>query len=178
MSTYFIGCLHLGHLNMARYRGFQDEYYHDENLIKCWNKVVNPKDIVWILGDITMEKTEPYYNLDLLNGIKKVVLGNHDQAHHVPELLKYVDRVAGMVDYKGCALTHCPMHPSELSFYRANIHAHIHHINKLYPCEVPDSYGRESFILQNTDHKYINVDAKLIDYTPKTLNELLEQRNL
>ena len=176
--TRFIGCLHLQHPNMAHHRGFQDEYYHDEHLIECWNKVVSKKDITYILGDVTMESTKGYYQLDRLNGIKHVVLGNHDKKQHVPELLKYVDSVAGMIDYKGYALTHCPIHPSELSFYRANIHAHIHHINKLYPCEVPDSYGRESFILQATEHKYINVDAKLIDYIPKTLDQLLGEKNL
>lgn len=38
---------------------------------------------------------------------------------HVQELLKYVESVAGMIDYKGFALTHCPIHPIELERYRA-----------------------------------------------------------
>lgn len=177
-TVRLIGCLHLGHLGMARYRGFQDEYYYNEHLIESWNKIVSPKDITYILGDITMESNEFYYELDRLNGIKHVVLGNHDKRQHVRELLNYVDTVSGMIDYKGCALTHCPIHPSELSFYRANIHAHIHHINKLEDVKVMDRYGDVSKDQYSIIHKYINVDAKLLDYKPRTLNELLEERNL
>lgn len=177
--------MHLGHANMAHHRGFQDEYYHDEHLIEQWNSVVKSpsKDTVIILGDVTMEKTDAYYQLDRLNGHKIVVLGNHDKPQHVPELLKYVDKVAGMMDYKGCALTHCPIHPSEICFYRANIHAHIHHLNRLQEYEALDAYGRSrdgSVITTSspTAHKYINVDAKLIDFKPRLLEELLEQRGI
>lgn len=173
--TRFIGCLHLGHLNLARYRGFQDEWEHDDHLIKNWNSVVtSQKDITYILGDVTMEKSDNYYKLDQLNGIKHIVLGNHDKKQHVEELLKYVDSVSGMIDYKGFALTHCPIHPCELSFYRGNIHAHIHHKNKLEEVYVMEAYGDKDKIQYPTLHKYFNVDAKVIDFKPKTLEELLK----
>ncbi len=159
---------------MAHHRGFQDEWYHDDYLIDQWNSVVtSKKDITYILGDITMESKEHYYKLDQLNGIKHVVLGNHDKKNHVPELLKYVEDVAGMIDYKGFALTHCPIHPCELSFYRGNIHAHIHHINKLEEVKVMQNYGDGDNAKFETLHKYYNVDAKLIDYKPKSIEELL-----
>ncbi len=179
MSTYLIGCLHFQHEWMAKYRGFQDSFYHDEYLIEEWNKIVNKNDSVLILGDITMEKKEPYYMLDRLNGHKTAILGNHDMPQHIPELLKYVDKVAGMMDYKGCALTHAPIHPSEMCFYRANIHAHIHHLNKLHECFIPDRYGDiDKENVYATSHKYINVDAKLIDFKPRLLDDLLAQRSL
>lgn len=178
MNVRFIGCLHLGHKNMAHYRGFQDEFYHDDNLIESWNSVVtSSRDITYILGDITMESTESYYKLDQLNGIKHVVLGNHDKKQHVRELLNYVQDIAGMIDYKGFALTHCPIHPSELSFYRGNIHAHIHHRNKLEEVNVMEAYGDQDKSKLPTLHKYYNVDAKLIDYKPKTIDELILMYN-
>ena len=99
---------------MAIYRGFKNEIEHDEHIIKMWNSVVDNKDVVWILGDISMEKTSPYYLLDRLKGIKKVVLDNHDKPNHTTELLKHVRVVCGMVRYKQFILTHCPIHPSEL----------------------------------------------------------------
>lgn len=172
IKTRFIGCLHLGHLNLAKYRGFQDEHYYHERLIQNWNSVVKSKDIVYILGDVTFEKKEPYHLLNLLNGIKHVVLGNHDKKNHVRDLLNYVDTVSGMIDYKDYALTHCPIHPSELYFYKGNIHAHIHHINKLHDCVVPDEYGKYSKELHSTNNKYFNVDAYLVDYKPITIEEL------
>lgn len=170
-NVRFIGCLHLGHKWMAHHRGFQDEFYAAEHLIQQWNSVVHRKDLTYILGDVTMESTEHYFQLDRLNGRKIVVMGNHDLAKHIKELLNYVEAVAGMVDYKGCVLTHAPIHPSEIARYRANIHAHIHE-NELQEVEALTSYRDNGSVLGKTLHKYINVDAHRVDYKPRTLIEL------
>lgn len=162
---------------MAKHRGFQESYYHDEHLIDYWNRTVHKKDLTYILGDVTMETSEHYYQLDRLNGRKIVVLGNHDLPRDVRKLLDYVENVAGHVDYKGFALTHCPIHPNEMSFYRGNIHAHIHHENKLNSTAVLHRYGDEgdqSWI--DPVNEYFNVDAHLIGYKPKTIEELLQER--
>lgn len=173
-NVRFIGCLHFGHKWMANYRGFQDAFYHDEHLIKEWNKVVNKKDLTYILGDITMESNLFYPYLDRLNGRKIVVLGNHDLPKHSRELLDYVEFVAGMIDYKGYILTHAPIHPNESSFCKGNIHAHIHHKNILNEVYTPERYGDSDTkeVPYPTLHKYYNVDAHLINYKPKTLIEL------
>lgn len=147
MSTFIISDLHLSHKNMALKRGFNDEIEHDNHIISEWNKVVSPKDIVWILGDITMEKSTPYVLLDMLNGRKKVVLGNHDKPQHITELLKYVDSVCGMIKYKGYVLSHCPIHESEMMRYHKNIHGHVHE-NSL------------------ESDRYINVSCEVLDYKP------------
>lgn len=172
MGVYFIGCLHLGHRNMALHRGFKDEVEHDEYLIEQWNKTVGKKDKVFILGDVTMEKTYSYYQLDRLNGIKHVVGGNHDLGQHTQELLKYVNKFSGCVDYKGYMLTHVPIHPNEVHFYTANLHAHIHHENKLEEVVVNNSYQDKDSKLEPTAHKYFNVDAKLLDFKPISFEEL------
>lgn len=176
-SPGFIGCLHFGDPWMAKHRGFQDEFYHDEHLIEQYNSVVSKKDLVYILGDITMENPEYYYQLDRLNGRKIVVLGNHDRPKDVSELLNYVESAAGMINYKRCILTHCPIHPNEVSFCRLNIHAHIHHISKLDDCHVREKYGDFSDTPVSTINKYYNVDAKLIDFKPKTLEQILNERD-
>jgi calcineurin-like phosphoesterase family protein len=164
--VYFIGCLHFGHNNMAKYRGFNDSDAHDEHLITTWNKTIRSKDKVFILGDLTMENSKHYYKIDELNGSKHVVLGNHDRAQDIPELLRHIDKVSGMVDYKGFCLTHCPIHPNEVVFYRGNVHAHIHHSNKLTEVMSSDRYKDEGAITIPTQNKYINVDAHLIGYQP------------
>jgi len=151
---------HFGHLNMAIKRGFKDQYEMNEHIISEWNKVVSKRDVTWILGDITMEKSFDYYNLDQLNGIKKVILGNHDEPQHVPALLTYVNSVSSMrylkdKEFGNIIFTHAPIHPCELEYrYTINIHGHVH---------------------ENTleDKRYINVSAEVIDYKPKTLKELL-----
>jgi calcineurin-like phosphoesterase family protein len=173
-NVRFIGCLHLGHEWIAKYRGFNNSMEHDKHLILKWNEVVNKKDLVYILGDITMETPEYYPLLNNLKGRKKIILGNHDLPKDVPLLLNYVDSVCGMMHYKKGLLTHAPIHPSEISFYDWNIHAHIHHVNNIHECKVPYRYGENLDLIdpQPTKHKYINVDALLVDYQPKTLKEL------
>lgn len=149
MSVFFISDLHLGHKNMAIKRGFVNEVHMNEYIVDKWNSVVSKRDHVFILGDVTMEKTLYYPVLSLLKGTKTVVMGNHDEPQHVMELLKYVNKVAGMIDYKKqFILTHCPIHPSQLEFrYSYNIHGHVH---------------------ENTldDPRYINVSAEAINYEP------------
>lgn len=168
----FIGCLHLGHKAIARHRGWESAEEHDAFLIQEWNKVVSKRDTTYIVGDITMEKPNDYYKLDLLNGRKIVVLGNHDKHQNVKQLLQYVDGVAGAVDYKGFIMTHVPIHPNEVQFYRGNIHAHIHHENKLEEVVVNDKYLDEDSKPAPTLHKYFNVDAHLMGYQPKSIEDL------
>jgi len=152
---------HFGHLNMAIKRGFKDQYEMNEHIISEWNKIVSKRDVTWILGDITMEKSFDYYNLDQLNGIKKIILGNHDEPQHVPALLTYVNSVSSMrylkdKEFGNIIFTHAPIHPCELEYrYNINIHGHVH-TNTL------------------SDKRYINVSAEVIDYKPKLLSELIQ----
>ena len=174
MKVYFIGCLHFGHTWMAKHRGFNDEFEHDEFLIESYNSIVNKKDLVYILGDITMENPFYHYQLDRLNGRKKVVLGNHDNPKSIPDLLKHVETVSGAERYKGFLLTHVPIHPNEISFWRGNIHAHIHE-NELDEVVLPEFYGKRLEISSPTKNKYFNVDARKLEYRPITLDEIIEK---
>ena len=171
----FIGCLHLGHKWMAQHRGFNDEIHHDEHLIDMWNRTVGKKDLTYILGDVGMESDKQYHQLDKLKGRKIVILGNHCLPRHVRTMLKYVESVAGMVDYKGFILTHCPIHPMEIGSCRGNIHAHIHE-NKLIEYCANKLYHDDTSQIE-TLNKYYNVDAKLIDFKPKTIEELINESN-
>jgi calcineurin-like phosphoesterase family protein len=159
----FIADLHLSHANMAIRRGFATIAEHDAHIIAQWNSVVDKRDVTYILGDVTMEKSAPYALLDQLNGIKHVVLGNHDRRQDVAKLLEHVASVAGMVQYKGVILTHCPIHPSELEYrFPRNIHGHIHDKQVMRPhrdTEIPDE-------------RYICVSCERVEYKPKTLIEL------
>ena len=142
---------------MALKRGFSCADEMNEHIVNQWNKVVNKKDTTYILGDLTMEKAN-YEILNRLNGIKHIVLGNHDEGQHTKILQQYVNKIAGMVNYKKeFILTHCPIHPCELEYrFKYNIHGHVH---------------------ENTlpDKRYINVSAEVIDYTPKLLTELIKE---
>jgi len=164
----FIADLHLGHINMATRRGFDSVQAHDEHIIAQWNSVVHKHDITYILGDVTMEKPGSYALLDRLNGSKRVVLGNHDLSKHVPELLKHVQSVSGMVHYKGIFLTHCPIHTMELDHrVSRNIHGHIHSASVTYPVRL---FGIKMF--DRIDRRYHCVSCEHVDFKPQTLKQL------
>lgn len=166
----FISDPHFNHKNMAIKRGFDNIDDMNNMFIENWNKVVKKKDSTYILGDITMETKKGYELLDELNGYKFVVLGNHDRRQDVRELLNHVNGVCGMFNYKKCIITHCPVHYSELKYrYKYNIHGHTHsnHISK-NTWDFLSFKDREIY-----DKRYINVCAEVINYTPKTLKELI-----
>ena len=159
----FIADLHLGHENMAKRRGFSTVEEHDEHVIAKWNSVVHKRDVTYILGDVTMEKSSPYPLLDRLNGIKHIVLGNHDRRQDTKKLFQYAESIGGMINYKGVFLTHCPIHSDELEYgIVKNIHGHIHDkvvMKMLDGWEVPDE-------------RYFCVSCEQVDYLPKSLKDL------
>lgn len=164
-NVFVISDLHFGHRNMALKRGFVSVEEHDAFIVEKWNSVVDKGDSVWILGDITMEKSE-YQILGALKGFKKVVLGNHDQPQHVPELLKWVNSVCGAVRYRKCILTHIPVHPCEIGRFHRNIHGHVHENSVQNHPTLSDFFG-------DLDERYVNVSCEAINYTPVLISSLL-----
>jgi calcineurin-like phosphoesterase family protein len=157
-NVLFFSDPHFSHKNMAEARGFSSIEEHNNHIIEKWNQKVSKRDVVWLLGDISMEKKSPYPLLAKLNGIIRVVAGNHDRPQDMQELSKYVHSISGLVKYKGFALSHCPIHESEISRFRGNIHGHVH--GKSLP-----------------DKRYFNVSAENLNYEPISFQELLEIRD-
>ena len=129
-NTFFIGDLHFGHKNIIKFDGIRDIRHfdtieeHDAELVRRWNKVIGRKDIVWVLGDFCFGKK----NLEIagqLNGIKKLILGNHD-TYQSADYLKYFHKLYGAVEYRGNILTHIPVHTDQFDRFKFNIHGHLH----------------------------------------------------
>ena len=60
-------------------RGFTSSIEHDEAIIKNWNEVVGPDDIVYHCGDLMLGDNA--YGIECvkrLNGTIKLIRGNHD----------------------------------------------------------------------------------------------------
>lgn len=78
----FTSDLHLGHPLVARLRGYASTEEHDAALVRAWRQTVSKRDVVYILGDVTVGKDA--YALDLLSqlpGTKHLISGNHDPSH-------------------------------------------------------------------------------------------------
>lgn len=170
--VHHIGCLHIGHENMAIKRGFDNAEEYFKLLKDRWNSTVTKRDKVFIHGDVTMESSKYYKLLDELAGTKTVILGNHDLPQHTKYLFDYVEQVTGFMQYKGFWLSHCPIHPQELLRSRGNIHAHIHeNLIETTKISLPSNLEIES----GHGVGYFNVDAQALNYKPILFDDIFEQ---
>lgn len=158
-NVRFIADTHFGHKNLIENLRNMSVKEHDELIISNWNRVVNKKDIVYILGDFCMEspKLIEYY-LSKLSGNIRIIGGNHDTRQCCQVFQSLGIPVLGCLEYKGYIITHIPVHPSEIKRfekfgqgYRTNIHGHTH--SEMIP-------------------GYYNVCCECIGYTPRTLQEI------
>lgn len=100
MTVWYASDLHLGHSRVASLRNFASPDDHDAHLIRNWNRYVEPGDIVWVLGDVTLSASH-LHKVAALNGTKHLITGNHDavfphhrDSHkHQREWLRYFESV-------------------------------------------------------------------------------------
>lgn len=164
MSEIFvISDLHLGHKNILNFthhdgtkmRDFESIQHMHIYIMDKWNDVVTNQDKIYVLGDVAFNK-EGLKWLNLFNGKKRLVLGNHDK-FPTKLYLEYFSEVYGVRQINGVWLTHVPMHPDCVNQERVkvNIHGHLH----------------KNFI----DHpKYYNVSVERINYTPISIDTIVE----
>lgn len=182
METYYIADLHFGHKNCLSFdsRPFATIEEHDEELIRRWNSVVTPEDEVWILGDVSWlspKQTAPL--IDLLNGTKNLIVGNHDKRS-----IKNADlctRFGQITPYyevhvrKGLrvVLSHYPMPCFNHRFSGwYHLYGHVHTSAEWDFIE--DCRRRLEAMGQNCN--MINVGCMLpyMDFTPRSLDQIAE----
>lgn len=169
--VFFTSDLHFGHKNLCQgLRGMTAEE-SDKLIIDNWNKVVTKRDLVYVLGDITMENQNdiPKY-VSQLNGRIVLIGGNHDTKQCCDVYRKLGITVMGCLKYKGFICTHIPVHPYELEqedrqLLRGNIHGHVHRSGTIDGMEYEPK----------TDYGplYYNVNTELHNYTPIAFDDLL-----
>jgi len=137
MKTYITSDLHLGHKNIQKFcpatRGHYTDVDHmNEEMVREWNEVVNPEDLVYILGDVAfLPAPKAVHFLKRMNGRKILVEGNHDRKQLkdnsfracFEEIHKYLD-----INYDGRKLVmfHYPIHFEWDQAHRGSIHFHGH----------------------------------------------------
>lgn len=80
-NIFFTSDLHFNHNNIIKYchRPFVDVNEMNETLIKNWNTVVAPNDIVFCLGDFMFGNINRFWEFrSRLNGKIYLIHGNHD----------------------------------------------------------------------------------------------------
>lgn len=151
MALFLTSDEHYGHRNIIRYCGrpFRSVEVMDAELAARHNSVVSDGDEVWHLGDFCMDKRRVARYLRRLNGVHRLVCGNHDRCHpHRGDAAEWARRYLGAgflsvelarwleVDGLGTVLlTHMPRSEREdprYQEYRPNswagwlFHGHVH----------------------------------------------------
>lgn len=85
MTTWFTSDLHIGHRWAAsvRFPSGGDVAAHDAHLAEQWDKWVRHDDLVWVLGDLSMESgaRNAIEWIRERPGTKHLITGNHDRCH-------------------------------------------------------------------------------------------------
>lgn len=157
-KKYIISDLHFGHPNIITYakglRGGLNSEEHDRWLIEQINSKVTKHDLLYVLGDISMNSNNLHL-MKKIRGNKMLVRGNHD-IYATKRYLEYFSEVHGLLSYRGVFwMTHAPIHPDSLRG-RFNLHGHVH---------------------QNSleDDRYINCCVEVTYGVPQSLDELYEK---
>lgn len=81
-KIFFTSDTHISHQNIIKYcdRPFSDVDHMDAELIRRWNEVVSPEDVVYHLGDVALGPIDKSLDkINSLNGQKVLIVGNHDR---------------------------------------------------------------------------------------------------
>ena len=86
---------HFGHINIIKYaeRPFSDVAQMDAEMVRRWNTVVRPTDVVVHLGDLALgqlDRTLP--RTAGLNGTRYLIPGNHDRVSSVNQGGRNIER--------------------------------------------------------------------------------------
>lgn len=171
MNTFIISDTHFGHANALTFlradgnplRPFKSVEDMDETIVQNWNSIVRPKDKVIHLGDVVINK-KSLPILHRLNGEKKLIMGNHDNAD-MSVYAEYFYDVKAYREFDSCVMSHVPIHTSSLERWSANIHGHLHSNFVMHA----DQYGN---IVRN--HRYFNVsvDCDDMNFFPKSWDDI------
>jgi calcineurin-like phosphoesterase family protein len=181
MNTFLIADTHFGHKGVTQFlnyngtklRPWDNTEEMDEALIENWNKAVRPKDKVYHLGDVVINR-KALKTLSRLNGEKVLVKGNHD-LFRLEEYTPYFKDIRGSHKLDNFILTHIPIHPDSLARWcGGNIHGHLHNGKVEYTDWHKIGYG------EIYDPRYFCVSVEQINYTPIAFEEvkkIMKERN-
>lgn len=184
-KIFFTSDLHFGHENVIRFdnRPFDTVEEMDEEMIKHWNAKVGKGDIVYVLGDFIWKAAtnEAVSIIRRLNGQIILIKGNHDRFLHNAAAKK---ALAGIKDYDDiCVILEdgttrrCILSHYFIPFYNGHRYQaiHLHGHSRLTEEAAEEVRISTELNEKGYDLKIYNVGCMYWNYTPVTLDEILEK---
>lgn len=159
-NIFIVSDTHFGHLGVCKFltnegtklRPWNNPQEMDEALVDNWNSVVGPKDKVYHLGDVVINR-RCLSTLYRLNGEKVLVKGNHD-IFKLEDYLPHFKDIRGYHVLDNMLMSHIPVHPDSKGRFKANLHGHLHSNLVIDPkTRRPDPW-------------YVNCSVEQINFTP------------
>jgi calcineurin-like phosphoesterase family protein len=176
-SVFLVSDTHFGHAGVCRFmrndgvtklRPWNSPEDMDEAMVKAWNETVGPKDKVYHLGDVVINrKALPI--MERLNGDKVLIRGNHD-IFRDEEYRKYFRELRAYHVMNGMILSHIPIHTESLGRFGVNIHGHTHS-NRVMREVYDDTYDTISVV----DPRYHCVCVEQTDFRPILFEDVIKR---
>lgn len=132
-NIFLVSDTHFGHAGVCKFtdgitgekiRPWTNPEEMDEDMVRMWNESVKPKDRVYHLGDVVINrKSLPILNR--LNGDKVLIKGNHD-IFKLEDYTKYFRDIRAYHVMNNYIMSHVPVHPDSKGRFSGNIHGHLH----------------------------------------------------
>ena len=179
-SVFLTSDTHFGHVNICKFTNYDGSPVRpwdsveemDEEMVKRWNDTVGPKDKVYHLGDVVINR-KSLQILDRLNGDKVLIKGNHD-IFPLKDYVKYFRDIRAYHVMNGCILSHIPVHKESIARFGTNIHGHTHgnRVRKLRGVNVKTGELLYSDVI---DPDYFCVCVEQTDYRPISFEDVLQK---
>jgi len=182
MSNYWVvSDTHFGHESVCTkftkadgspLRPYANAEEMNEIMVQRWNDRVRPDDRVLHLGDVVINK-KFLPIMDRLNGVKDLLLGNHD-IHFVSLLAPYFREISAYKVKGDLIFSHIPVHEQCIERFGANVHGHLHDkiITQGHNLYETVRTGTE---VTRPDPRYLNVSCEHTDFVPITMDEVRQR---
>lgn len=188
--NYYIADTHFGHQNIIRFdnRPFSSVAEMEKILVSNWNNRVTDADTVYILGDFCWggSNSEWIRLLDILNGSKVLIRGNHDleKGKMCKALKEKFIRIADYAEisdmHRRLILCHYPIllykNSKDENTYMLCGHVHTTKEDEYLQHWIKELRDNREYRWDNQGN-IINIGCMkpYMAYTPRTIQEIIEQ---
>ena len=176
-AVFLVSDTHFGHKGVCHFtrsdgvtklRPWDTPEEMDEAMVKAWNERVGPKDKVYHLGDVVINR-KSLATMSRLNGDKVLIRGNHD-IFPDDEYRKYFRELRAYHVMNGMILSHIPIHEESLGRFGVNIHGHLHanRVMKAGP-------AAGEFVNKVVDPRYHCVCVEHTDFAPILFEDVMKR---
>lgn len=168
IDIWFVSDTHFGHSRFLTFvdkdgkkiRPFSNVQEMDECMITRWNERIKPFDRVYHLGDFGSDSSYNTKLLSRLNGIKRLILGNHDNVKG--DLINHFKKIVMWRLFKehDFICSHVPLREETMFKVTFNVHGHIH--------QQPDpTFRHKNISVERTNYAPLHLDEILADFAKR-----------